>query len=202
VRNVEGMFCYSTFQWLGGICALAIPSVDGNGFYPIMSDTNTLSLGSNSNAINLYPVRGGSRLRSYYIILIFCSSCKRRGCSAICPNGSLVTGQGTRCVPTSSLDHLSIAGGQRHLELLATERLHGCWIIHQSLSAVWAVWPAYFSSYLNDLLFSLRTKFLITDCIHHSDLSLQIPRSCTTRFLKCQTASDYWKMPSQSLKYP
>ncbi|KAG0703549.1 fungal-specific transcription factor domain-containing protein [Suillus ampliporus] len=25
-----------------------------------------------------------------------CSSCKRRGCSAICPNGSLTTGQGTR----------------------------------------------------------------------------------------------------------
>ncbi|KAF9224847.1 hypothetical protein BS17DRAFT_779132 [Gyrodon lividus] len=27
-----------------------------------------------------------------------CSSCKRRGCSAICPNGSLITGQGTRFV--------------------------------------------------------------------------------------------------------
>ncbi|KAG1778723.1 fungal-specific transcription factor domain-containing protein [Suillus placidus] len=27
-----------------------------------------------------------------------CSSCKRRGCSAICPNGSLTTGQGTRFV--------------------------------------------------------------------------------------------------------
>ncbi|TFK67651.1 hypothetical protein BDN72DRAFT_90025 [Pluteus cervinus] len=27
-----------------------------------------------------------------------CSSCKRRGCSEICPNGSLVTGQGTRFV--------------------------------------------------------------------------------------------------------
>ncbi|KIJ16385.1 hypothetical protein PAXINDRAFT_75585 [Paxillus involutus ATCC 200175] len=27
-----------------------------------------------------------------------CSSCKRRGCSAICPNGALITGQGTRFV--------------------------------------------------------------------------------------------------------
>ncbi|KAG2095698.1 uncharacterized protein F5147DRAFT_755065 [Suillus discolor] len=27
-----------------------------------------------------------------------CSSCRRRGCSAICPNGSLTTGQGTRFV--------------------------------------------------------------------------------------------------------
>ncbi|KAF5348854.1 hypothetical protein D9756_009706 [Leucocoprinus leucothites] len=27
-----------------------------------------------------------------------CASCKRRGCSAICPNGSLITGQGTRFV--------------------------------------------------------------------------------------------------------
>ncbi|KAH7882993.1 hypothetical protein F5I97DRAFT_1815347 [Phlebopus sp. FC_14] len=27
-----------------------------------------------------------------------CSSCKRRGCSAICPNGDLITGQGTRFV--------------------------------------------------------------------------------------------------------
>ncbi|KAI6145257.1 fungal-specific transcription factor domain-containing protein [Pisolithus tinctorius] len=27
-----------------------------------------------------------------------CSSCTRRGCSAICPNGSLITGQGTRFV--------------------------------------------------------------------------------------------------------
>ncbi|EKM78436.1 hypothetical protein AGABI1DRAFT_121521 [Agaricus bisporus var. burnettii JB137-S8] len=27
-----------------------------------------------------------------------CSSCKRRGCEAICPNGSLITGQGTRFV--------------------------------------------------------------------------------------------------------
>ncbi|EGO26826.1 hypothetical protein SERLADRAFT_355454 [Serpula lacrymans var. lacrymans S7.9] len=27
-----------------------------------------------------------------------CSSCKRRGCSAICPNGVLITGQGTRFV--------------------------------------------------------------------------------------------------------
>ena len=27
-----------------------------------------------------------------------CSSCKRRGCASICPNGSLTTGQGTRCV--------------------------------------------------------------------------------------------------------
>ncbi|KAI6038583.1 fungal-specific transcription factor domain-containing protein [Pisolithus marmoratus] len=27
-----------------------------------------------------------------------CSSCKRRGCSAICPNGSLMTGKGTRLV--------------------------------------------------------------------------------------------------------
>ncbi|KAF5313331.1 hypothetical protein D9611_008642 [Ephemerocybe angulata] len=27
-----------------------------------------------------------------------CTSCKRRGCSAICPNGSLITGQGTRFV--------------------------------------------------------------------------------------------------------
>ncbi|KAJ7628705.1 fungal-specific transcription factor domain-containing protein [Roridomyces roridus] len=27
-----------------------------------------------------------------------CSSCKQRGCSAICPNGSLITGQGTRFV--------------------------------------------------------------------------------------------------------
>lgn len=25
-----------------------------------------------------------------------CSSCKRRGCASICPNGSLTTGQGTR----------------------------------------------------------------------------------------------------------
>ena len=30
-----------------------------------------------------------------------CSSCKRRGCASICPNGSLTTGQGTRCVPVS-----------------------------------------------------------------------------------------------------
>ncbi|KAH9981574.1 hypothetical protein BJV74DRAFT_80411 [Russula compacta] len=27
-----------------------------------------------------------------------CSSCMRRGCASICPNGSLVTGQGTRFV--------------------------------------------------------------------------------------------------------
>ncbi|EED78792.1 predicted protein [Postia placenta Mad-698-R] len=27
-----------------------------------------------------------------------CSSCKRRGCSSICPNGSLTTGQGTRFI--------------------------------------------------------------------------------------------------------
>ena len=29
-------------------------------------------------------------------------SCKRRGCSAICPNGSLITGQGTRSANGSS----------------------------------------------------------------------------------------------------
>ncbi|KAJ7701867.1 fungal-specific transcription factor domain-containing protein [Mycena rosella] len=36
-----------------------------------------------------------------------CSSCKRRGCSAICPNGSLITGQGTRFVlaDTEKLHH-------------------------------------------------------------------------------------------------
>ncbi|KAJ7594208.1 fungal-specific transcription factor domain-containing protein [Mycena floridula] len=39
-----------------------------------------------------------------------CSSCKRRGCSAICPNGSLVTGQGTRFVLASSEElHKKIA---------------------------------------------------------------------------------------------
>jgi Fungal Zn(2)-Cys(6) binuclear cluster domain len=27
-----------------------------------------------------------------------CGSCVRRGCSSVCPNGSLTTGQGTRCV--------------------------------------------------------------------------------------------------------
>ncbi|KAH9944904.1 fungal-specific transcription factor domain-containing protein [Amylocystis lapponica] len=36
-----------------------------------------------------------------------CSSCKRRGCSSICPNGSLTTGQGTRFI------------------LADTDRLHG-----------------------------------------------------------------------------
>ncbi|KAJ6618757.1 fungal-specific transcription factor domain-containing protein [Mycena sp. CBHHK59/15] len=49
-----------------------------------------------------------------------CSSCKRRGCSAICPNGSLITGQGTRFVlaDTEKL-HTKIATMSdriRHLE--------------------------------------------------------------------------------------
>ncbi|KAH6903168.1 hypothetical protein BKA70DRAFT_1301768 [Coprinopsis sp. MPI-PUGE-AT-0042] len=49
-----------------------------------------------------------------------CSSCKRRGCSAICPNGSLITGQGTRFVlaDTEKL-HAKIAQMSdriRHLE--------------------------------------------------------------------------------------
>ncbi|OCH83843.1 hypothetical protein OBBRIDRAFT_892109 [Obba rivulosa] len=30
--------------------------------------------------------------------IVPCSSCKRRGCSSICPNGSLTTGQGTRFI--------------------------------------------------------------------------------------------------------
>ncbi|TRM66904.1 fungal-specific transcription factor domain-containing protein [Schizophyllum amplum] len=39
--------------------------------------------------------------------IVPCSSCKRRGCSAICPNGSLKTGQGTRFVlaDTEKLHH-------------------------------------------------------------------------------------------------
>lgn len=31
-----------------------------------------------------------------------CSSCKRRGCASICPNGSLTTGQGTRYASSST----------------------------------------------------------------------------------------------------
>lgn len=36
------------------------------------------------------------RARSTLLLTLTFSSCKRRGCSAICPNGSLITGQGTR----------------------------------------------------------------------------------------------------------
>ncbi|KAJ7662098.1 fungal-specific transcription factor domain-containing protein, partial [Mycena polygramma] len=49
-----------------------------------------------------------------------CSSCKRRGCSAICPNGSLITGQGTRFVlaDTEKLHHkIALMSDRiRHLE--------------------------------------------------------------------------------------
>ncbi|KAF8178081.1 fungal-specific transcription factor domain-containing protein [Mycena galopus ATCC 62051] len=49
-----------------------------------------------------------------------CSSCKRRGCSAICPNGSLITGQGTRFVlaDTEKLHHkiANMSDRIRHLE--------------------------------------------------------------------------------------
>ncbi|KAF7292801.1 Fungal-trans domain-containing protein [Mycena indigotica] len=49
-----------------------------------------------------------------------CSSCKRRGCSAICPNGSLITGQGTRFVlaDTEKLHHkiATMSDRIRHLE--------------------------------------------------------------------------------------
>ncbi|KAJ7077801.1 fungal-specific transcription factor domain-containing protein [Mycena crocata] len=49
-----------------------------------------------------------------------CSSCKRRGCSAICPNGSLITGQGTRFVlaDTEKLHHKisTMSDRIRHLE--------------------------------------------------------------------------------------
>ncbi|KAF7345605.1 hypothetical protein MVEN_01579500 [Mycena venus] len=48
-----------------------------------------------------------------------CSSCKRRGCSAICPNGSLITGQGTRFVlaDTEKLHHKVAAMSDRILHL-------------------------------------------------------------------------------------
>ncbi|TFY73106.1 hypothetical protein EWM64_g10906 [Hericium alpestre] len=71
-----------------------------------------------------------------------CTSCKRRGCAPICPNGSLVTGQGTRFVLAStdrlhlkisqmsdrirlleealSVAHLSASPGEQH-PLLARE---------------------------------------------------------------------------------
>ncbi|KAK7042315.1 fungal-trans domain-containing protein [Favolaschia claudopus] len=49
-----------------------------------------------------------------------CSSCKRRGCSAICPNGQLITGQGTRFVlaDTEKLHHkiATMSDRIRHLE--------------------------------------------------------------------------------------
>lgn len=63
--------------------------------------------GSSLNVIRPYPAQGRSisRLRpttgcsaAFSLTLsLHHTSCKRRGCSAICPNGSLITGQGTRC---------------------------------------------------------------------------------------------------------
>ncbi|KAF5316367.1 hypothetical protein D9619_006871 [Psilocybe cf. subviscida] len=49
-----------------------------------------------------------------------CQSCQRRGCSALCPNGSLATGQGTRFV-LAATEHLHrriarLSGRIRHLE--------------------------------------------------------------------------------------
>lgn len=58
-----------------------------------------------------------------------CSSCKRRGCASICPNGSLTTGQGTRSVSLSLF--LCVACSSKangrvvHRFILAdTDRLH------------------------------------------------------------------------------
>ncbi|KAG1774346.1 fungal-specific transcription factor domain-containing protein [Suillus placidus] len=49
-----------------------------------------------------------------------CQSCQRRGCAALCPNGSLATGQGTRFV-LAATEHLhrqiaNMSGRIRHLE--------------------------------------------------------------------------------------
>lgn len=50
-------------------------------------------------------------------------SCKRRGCAAICPNGSLITGQGTRSVATSLCRTKDSLYANRFV-LADTERLH------------------------------------------------------------------------------
>ena len=46
-----------------------------------------------------------------------CSSCKRRGCASICPNGSLTTGQGTRCVAVRGLCALAVCVSPRRVML-------------------------------------------------------------------------------------
>ncbi|KAK7061069.1 hypothetical protein VNI00_000804 [Paramarasmius palmivorus] len=57
-----------------------------------------------------------------------CTSCQRRGCAALCPNGSLATGQGTRFV-LAATEHLhrrisKLSGRVRELED-ALANLHG-----------------------------------------------------------------------------
>lgn len=53
-----------------------------------------------------------------------CSSCTRRGCASICPNGSLTTGQGTRYVvlfnmPSDDIEHLRDSYWQIQIDCIA-----------------------------------------------------------------------------------
>ncbi|KAH9934548.1 uncharacterized protein BXZ73DRAFT_45830, partial [Epithele typhae] len=75
------------------------PAGDGDGDEP-----NTSKRSSKAQEQELKRARGAiscaecRRLKLKCDKTVPCTSCKRRGCASICPNGSLTTGQGTRFI--------------------------------------------------------------------------------------------------------